>query len=328
MEYHTSFILFVILFAFVFEFINGFHDASNSIATIVTTGVLTPRQAVMWAAFFNFIAFLLFDLMVAQTIGSGLIDTSLVDARFIFSALLGAIFWNMVTWYYGLPSSSSHALIGGLVGAALAKGGFASLKMGGLSKVALGIVVAPVLGLVVGFLCTYGLRWLLQSKNEAQVNTLSKRLQLVSSALLSVTHGGNDAQKTMGIIAILLFTSHWIGDRFYVPFWVVISCHAVIAAGTLVGGWRIVHTLGTQITSLNPIKGCAAETGAALIIYAATECGVPVSTTHTVTGSIAGVGLVSGVDGTHWKVIRKIFFSWVLTIPASAIVAAAIMLPR
>lgn len=326
MDQNTLFILFVIFTAFVFDFINGFHDAANSIATIVTTGVLTPKQAVLWAAFFNFIAFLVFNLTVAKTIGSGLIDTHLVDAQFILAALVGAIFWNLVTWYYGLPSSSSHALIGGMAGAAIAKGGFTSLKIAGFAKVAAGIFISPTLGLLIGFLFTRFLTRLLKHQNEANLDKLFKGFQLISSALLSLTHGGNDAQKTMGIIAILLFSASWISGEFYVPFWVVISCHLVISLGTLAGGWRIVHTMGTKITKLNTLKGCAAETGAALTIFAATEWGVPVSTTHTVTGAIAGVGLINGIGGTHWKVLKRIFLSWLLTIPAAAMVAAAIIL--
>lgn len=326
MDNNTLFILFVIFLAFIFEFINGFHDAANSIATIVTTGVLTPRQAVLWAAFFNFIAFLIFNLMVAKTIGNGLIDTSLVDAQLILAALIGAIFWNLVTWYYGLPSSSSHALIGGLAGAAIAKGGFSSLKLTGFAKVAIGIVLSPTIGLLVGLLSTFLLSKLLKHYSEERLSKLFKGLQLASSALLSLTHGGNDAQKTMGIIAVLLFSASWIEGEFYVPFWVVISCHVVISLGTLVGGWRIVNTLGFKITKLNTLKGCAAETGAALTIFVATDCGIPVSTTHTVTGAIAGVGLFSGLDGAHWHVLRKIFLSWLLTIPAAAMVAAAIIL--
>lgn len=326
MDSNTVFILFVIFIAFVFDFINGFHDAANSIATIVTTGVLTPRQAVLWAAFFNFIAFMIFNLTVAQTIGNGLIDTSLVDAQFILAALVGAIFWNLVTWYYGLPSSSSHALIGGLAGAAIAKGGFGSLKIAGFIKVAIGIFFSPVLGLLIGYMITHLLTHLLRERNEAQLDKLFRGFQLFSSAMLSLTHGGNDAQKTMGIIAVLLFSASWITGEFHVPFWVVISCHLVISLGTLAGGWRIIHTMGTKITKLNTLKGCAAETGAAFTIFAATECGIPVSTTHTVTGAIAGVGLVQGIDGAHWNVLRRIFLSWILTIPAAAMVAAAIML--
>ena len=326
MENSALFIIFVIFIAFVFEFINGFHDAANSIATIVATGVLTPRQAVLWAAFFNLIAFLFFNLMVAKTIGYGLIDTQLVNASFILAALIGAIFWSLVTWYYGLPSSSSHALIGGLAGAAIAKGGLSALKLSGFAKVAAGIFLSPALGLLIGLLLTFFLTRLLKHYSEERLNKLFKYFQLASSALLSLTHGGNDAQKTMGIIALLLFSASWIGGEFHVPFWVVISCHVVISLGTLFGGWRIVHTMGTQITKLNTLKGCAAETGAALTIFAATDFGVPVSTTHTVTGAIAGVGLTSGLHNTHWNVLRRIFFAWMLTIPAAGIVSAAVML--
>lgn len=326
METNTLFILLVIFTAFVFDFINGFHDAANSIATIVTTGVLTPRQAVLWAAFFNFVAFLFFNLNVAHTIGSGLIENHLIDAPFIFAALIGAIFWNLVTWYYGIPSSSSHALIGGLAGAAIAKSGFSALKIGGFIKVGLGIFLSPLLGIFIGYLFIMLLSQLTKGKRKKQRESFFKVAQLASSALLSLTHGGNDAQKTMGIIAILLFSASWIHGPFYVPFWVIISCQTVISLGTLAGGWRIVRTMGTQITKLNTMKGCAAETGAALTIFAATELGIPVSTTHTVTGAIAGVGLSHGIHGTHWNVLKRIFFSWILTIPAAGMIAAAIIL--
>lgn len=322
----TLFILVVIGVAFIFDFINGFHDAANAIATIVTTGVLTPRQAVVWAAFFNFIAFLVFNLAVAQTIGSGLIDTNIVDPPLILAALIGAIFWNLVTWYYGLPSSSSHALIGGLAGAASAKAGFTVLKLSGFIKVLIGILVAPIVGLLIGYLLTALLTHLSKNRSPEAMALFFKGFQLVSSAFLSLTHGGNDAQKTMGIIAVLLFSVSWLGGEFYIPLWVVISCHAVIALGTLAGGWRIVHTMGTKITDLNPMRGCAAETGAAIMIFAATELGIPVSTTHTVTGAIAGVGLVGSPSSTRWPILRRIFLSWLLTIPAAALVAAAIML--
>lgn len=323
MDQHTCFILFVLLIAFIFDFINGFHDAANSIATIVTTGVLTPRQAVLWAAFFNFIAFLVFNLMVAKTIGNGLIDTHLVDPTFILAALLGAILWNLITWYYGLPSSSSHALIGGLAGAAIAKGGFSALHLLGFVKVAIGIIASPCLGLLIGLI---GTSLLSKITPRYTHQNYFKGLQLISSALLSLTHGGNDAQKTMGIITVLLFSVSWLQGPFYVPFWVVISCHAVISLGTLVGGWRIVHTMGTKITSLNTMKGCAAETGAALTIFLATECGIPVSTTHTVTGAIAGTGIASGIHDVHWQVFKRIVFAWILTLPAAALVSAAILL--
>jgi len=322
----TGFIILVIIIAFVFDFINGFHDAANSIATIITTKVLTPRQAVLWAAFFNFIAFLVFNLMVAKTIGNGLIETSIVDAKLIFSSLIGAIFWNLVTWYYGLPSSSSHALIGGMAGAAIIKAGVSSLIPTGFIKVFLGIFIAPILGLVMAFIIATLFN--LVEKRFKKGRTLSrffKGLQLLSSALLSLTHGGNDAQKTMGIIAVLLFSASWLGDTFYVPLWVVISCHIVISLGTLAGGWRIVHVMGTQITKLNPLRGSAAESGAAAMIFIATEFGVPVSTTHTVTGAIAGVGFIQGVLGVNVPMLQRIFSSWLLTIPMAGAVSALIM---
>lgn len=325
MDSAILFTFLVIMVAYIFDFINGFHDAANSIATIVVTRVLTPRQAVLWAAFFNFIAFLFFNLTVAKTIGSGLINPQLVDSHFILAALIGAISWNLITWYYGLPSSSSHALIGGLAGAALAKGGVASLQFSGFAKVVAGIFLSPALGLCIALLLTYCLNKSLAHKDEAWLNRLFKGSQLCSSALLSLTHGSNDGQKTMGIIAILLFSEHWIQGSFYIPFWVIISCQATISLGTLAGGWRIVRTMGSRITKLNTMKGCAAETGAAISLFVATHCGIPVSTTHTVTGAIAGVGLINGIAGTHWRMIKLIFFSWLITIPAAALIAAALI---
>ena len=326
MESGLLFIITVIALAYIFEFVNGFHDAANSIATIVTTGVLTPRQAVIWAAFFNLIAFMVFNLMVANTIGRGLIETSIVDAPLVFSALIGAIFWNLVTWYYGLPSSSTHALVGGLAGAALAKSGVTVLIPLGFIKVAIGIFVSPSIGIIMGLVLTFLFSYFLRYFSEVTFTKVFKGLQLISSALLSLTHGGNDAQKTMGIIAVLLFSSSMLGDKFYVPYWVVISCQVVISLGTLAGGWRIVHTMGVKITELNPMLGCAAETGAALMIFAATHYGIPVSTTQTVTGSIAGVGLYKGVKKTHWGILKRIFLSWLLTIPLAGMVSAAVML--
>lgn len=326
MDHGVLFILFVILTAYAFDFINGFHDASNSIATIVTTGVLTPRQAVIWAAFFNFIAFLFFSLMVAETIGHDLIDHTVVDAKLIFSALIGAIIWGLTTWYFGLPSSSSHALIGGLAGAAFVRGGLGALKPTGFIKVGIGIFASPVLGLVCGLIIAYGLSRVSSRYSESLKLRFFKGMQLASSALLSLTHGSNDAQKTMGIIAVLLFSESLLEGPFYVPFWIVISCQAMISLGTLAGGWRIVNTMGTKITSLNPMRGCSAEAGAALMILLATESGIPVSTTQTVTGSIAGVGLTSGVHGTRWSMLRLIFLSWVLTLPASALISSGLML--
>lgn len=326
MAWATLFILLVILTAFIFDFINGFHDAANSVATIIATGILTPRQAVLWAAFFNCIAFMVFNLMVAKTIGEGLVNTSIVEPHLIFAALLGAITLNLATWYYGLPSSSSHALIGGLAGAALIKGGLTSLKLSGFIKVAIGIFIAPVIGLVIGFSLSYFLNHLLKKQSRKVVNKAFKIFQLASSALLSLTHGGNDAQKTMGIIAVLLFSTSWIKGAFYIPFWVVISCQIVISLGTLAGGWRIINTMGTKITDLNPMRGCAAETGAALIIFVTTMWGVPVSTTHTLTGTLAGVGLTKGLKKTQRSVLMRIFASWLLVIPAAGLVAAAVML--
>lgn len=325
MDHNTFFILSVILLAYCFDFINGFHDAANSIATIVTTGVLTPRQAVLWAAFFNFIAFVFFNLMVAKTIGNGLIDPSIIDANLIFAALIGAIVWNLITWFLGLPSSSSHALIGGLAGAALTKAGIGSLKLSGFIKVAIGIFVSPVIGILAGLALTFVFTRLARNTSEPKKERLFKGFQLASSAFLSLTHGGNDAQKTMGVIAVLLFSSSWLDGSFYVPFWVVISCHAMISLGTLTGGWRIVRTMGTKITPLNTLNGCAAETGAAAIIFAATDFGIPVSTTQTVTGAIAGVGLIHGLGGTQWSTLKTIFLSWLLTIPAAGLVSGLII---
>ncbi|HBI21183.1 MAG TPA: anion permease [Legionella sp.] len=321
MEDSAVFIGFVIVLAYVFDFINGFHDAANTIATIVTTGVLTPRQAVLWASFFNFIAFMFFSLMVAKTIGNGLIDPSMVNPALIFSALIGAIMWNLITWFFGLPSSSSHALIGGLAGAAVVKGGFATLKLAGFIKVGIGMCISPILGLLAGLVLSHVLSRLFQKTPEHKKMRWFKGFQLASSAFLSLTHGGNDAQKTMGIIAVLLFSTSWLSGPFYIPFWVVISCHAVISLGTLSGGWRIVRTLGTKITPLTPLRGSAAETGAATIIFAATDFGIPVSTTQTVTGSIAGVGLLQGVQETNWAMLRVIGLSWLLTIPAAGCIA-------
>ncbi len=324
MDQHTLFILCVIMLAYIFDFTNGVHDAANSIATIVTTGVLTPRQAVLWAAFFNFIAFMFFNLMVAKTIGNGLIDLGVIDVKLIFSALTGAIFWNLATWFFGLPSSSSHALIGGLAGAAVLRGGFGTLQLAGFIKVAIGMCLSPVVGIVAGLALAWVFTRLFRNMSEQRSTNLFKCLQLGSSALLSLTHGGNDAQKTMGVIAVLLFSSGWLGNSFHVPFWIVISCHAMIALGTLCGGWRIVRTMGTKITTLNTLRGCAAETGAAAIIYAATDCGIPVSTTQIVTGSIAGVGLLKGLGGTHWPMLRIILLSWLFTMPAAGLIAGLV----
>lgn len=316
------FVLFVIALAFIFDFINGFHDAANSVATIVSTGVLKPLTAVAWAAFFNFIAFLFFQLKVAGTIGTGLITPSIVDTYFVFAALSGAITWNLVTWYFGLPSSSSHALIGGLVGAAIAKGGMHTLNYPELSKVLISIVLSPLLGCLIGVILVTVVKRLTRNLNETSVNRWFGRIQFGSAALLSLGHGGNDAQKTMGVIAVLLFSAHLLDGHFYVPWWVMISCNLVMALGTLTGGWRIVNTLGNKITKLNPLRGSCAETGAAATLFLATDLGIPVSTTHTITGAITGVG----IKNIQWNTIRRIIWAWLLTLPAAGLIAAGLIL--
>lgn len=323
-ENYFLIIISTIFVAYIFDFINGFHDAANSIATIVATKVLTPRQAVLWAAFFNFIAFLFFNLMVAKTIGDGLIDTNLIKPSLILAALLGAIIWNLFTWWHGLPSSSSHALIGGLTGAAIAKGGWGALQYAGFIKVGIGLLIAPLLGLICSIIVSSCMHKLFKRKLLSSSNKLFAMTQLASSALLSLTHGGNDAQKTMGIIAVLLFSSSWLSGEFYVPLWVVISCQAMISFGTLLGGWRIVSTMGDKITQLNPLRGSAAEFSAACIIFVSTIWGIPVSTTQTVTGAIAGVGLAKGGSGIHWSILRSIFVSWIFTLPLAGLLAAVI----
>ena len=311
----------IILVALVFDFVNGFHDAANSIATVVSTRVLSPRYAVLWAAFFNFIAFLFFGLHVATTIGNGIIDPKVVDPSVIFAALVGAIAWDLITWFYGIPSSSSHALIGGLAGAAVAKAGAGSLDAAGLTKVTVSIVLSPVLGLVLAFLLMMAVFWILRRSTPAKVDNWFRRGQLVSAALYSLGHGGNDAQKTMGIIAVLLFATGHLGDTFYVPLWVVLACHAAMALGTLSGGWRIVRTMGLKITKLRPVGGFCAETGGAITLFAATALGVPVSTTHTITGAIIGVGAVTKLSAIRWGVAGRIVWAWVLTIPCSAFIS-------
>jgi PiT family inorganic phosphate transporter len=307
--------------ALLFDFLNGFHDAANSIATVVSTRVLKPHWAVLWAASFNFLAFFFFHLKVANTIGTGLIDPNIVDVHFILSALLGAIFWNIFTWYFGIPSSSSHALIGGLLGTAIVKAGFAPLKIAGISKVLLAILISPLLGMIIGLLLIFITTRLFFRFTPGRNDFWFRKLQLVSSALISLGHGGNDAQKTMGIIAILLFSAGSLGDSFYVPFWVVITCYFVLALGTFLGGWRIVKTMGMQITKLKPMSGFCAETASAITIFLASFLGIPVSTTHTITGSIIGVGTIHGRHAVRWKVARKIVWAWILTIPAAGAVS-------
>ncbi|GEO97913.1 inorganic phosphate transporter [Methylobacterium haplocladii] len=309
--------------ALLFDFLNGLHDAANSIATIVSTRVLRPRYAVLWAAFFNFIAFLFFGLHVAQTLGTGIVDAGIVTPAVIFSALIGAIVWNVVTWILGIPSSSSHALIGGLVGAGLAKAGFSAVVWGGLGKTAAAIVLSPLLGFVLAMVLVLIVSWLCVNKTPFAVDSIFRVLQFVSASLYSLGHGGNDAQKTMGIIAVLLFSQGQTGAEFHVPLWVVLSCQAAMALGTLMGGWRIVHTMGSRITRLNPMQGFCAETGGAITLFLATWLGVPVSTTHTITGAIVGVGAARRTSAVRWGVASNIVIAWVVTLPAAAVIAAA-----
>jgi PiT family inorganic phosphate transporter len=312
--------------AFLFDFINGFHDAANSIATLVATKVLTPRMAVVWAAFFNFIAFLVFPLTVAATVGTGLVDPSIITPDAIFSALAAAITWNLFTWYFALPSSSSHALIGGLVGSAVTLAGTHVINQVGLTKVAVSIVLSPVLGLTLAFLLLVIVNNLLREFVQLQNNRWVNRVQYISAAFLSLSHGGNDAQKTMGIIAVLLYSEHLLGPTFYVPLWVVISCNFVMALGTLLGGWRIVKTLGQDITALTPVSGSCAEAAAAATIFYATDLGIPISTTHTITGAIAGIGAANGFLKNQWRILSRIVWAWILTLPATALISGGIVL--
>jgi PiT family inorganic phosphate transporter len=318
----TLFVGAVVVVALVFDFVNGFHDAANSIATVVSTRVLSPRYAVLWAAFFNFIAFLVFSTRVANTIGTGVVDPRVIDSTVVFAALTGAIAWDLVTWWFGIPSSSSHALIGGLAGAAVAKSGAAVLDVPGLTKIGVSIVLSPLLGLVLGFGLMVLVFWIFRRFTPSRVDSWFRRGQLFSAALYSLGHGGNDAQKTMGIIAVLLYANGFLGSEFYVPLWVVLACHAAMGLGTLTGGWRIVRTLGLRITKLKPVGGFCAETGGAATLFLATHLGVPVSTTHTITGAIVGVGSVTGASAVRWGVAGRIVWAWLLTIPCSAFIAA------
>jgi len=310
--------------ALVFDFMNGLHDAANSIATVVSTRVLKPSTAVIWAAFFNFIAFAVFGLHVANTIGTGIVDAGIIDAHVIFGALTGAIVWNVITWGLGLPSSSSHALIGGLAGAGIAKGGLGAVVYSGLGKTAAGIVLSPLLGFVLAQLIVVTVQWLNVRSTPFAVDRRFRILQLASASLYSLGHGGNDAQKTMGIIAVLLFSQGMLGGEFHVPFWVVISCQLAMALGTLMGGWRIVHTMGSRITHLKPIQGFCAETGGAITLFLATGLGVPVSTTHTITGAIVGVGAARRTAAVRWHVAQRIVVAWIVTLPAAALMGAAV----
>ncbi|MBN9029435.1 inorganic phosphate transporter [Rhizobium sp. YJ-22] len=309
--------------ALFFDFLNGLHDAANSIATIVSTRVLRPQFAVAWAAFFNFIAFLFFGLHVAETLGKGIIDPAIVSPLVIFSALMGAILWNIITWVFGIPSSSSHALIGGLVGAGLAKVGWDSIVWSGLLKTASAIVLSPAIGFFLALILVLIVSWICVRQTPFAVDRSFRVLQFFSASLYSLGHGGNDAQKTMGIIAVLLFSQGYLGQEFYVPFWVVLSCQTAMALGTLFGGWRIVHTMGSKITRLNPMQGFCAETGGALTLFGATWLGIPVSTTHTITGAIIGVGAARRASAVRWGIAGNIVVAWVVTLPAAAVISAA-----
>src|SRR5215207_10910252 len=308
--------------ALIFDFLNGLHDAANSIATIVSTRVLRPQYAVAWAAFFNFIAFLFFGLHVAQTIGTGIVAANVVDPRVIFGALTGAIAWNLITWWGGIPSSSSHALIGGLIGAGVAKAGGVAIVWAGVLKTGSAIVLSPMTGFFLALMLILIVSWIFVRTSPRAVDGTFRRLQFVSASFYSLGHGGNDAQKTMGIIAVLLFSQGHLGSEFYVPFWVVITCQAAMGLGTLFGGWRIVKTMGSKITRLTPMQGFCAETGGALTLFGATWLGIPVSTTHTITGAIIGVGAARRASAVRWGVARGIVVAWVVTIPAAALIAA------
>jgi len=315
-------VVLLVALALVFDFLNGFHDAANSIATIVSTRVLRPQWAVVWAATFNFIALAVFGLAVAATIGKGIVDPSIVDHRVVFGALIGAIAWNIITWYYGIPSSSSHALIGGLAGAAVAKGGVGTLVASGFLKTAAAIVLSPLLGVVLGVMLMITVSWICAGSTPQRVDRWFRRLQFISAGFYSLGHGGNDAQKTIGIIWMLLIAARRIGPNDPLPIWVLFACYGAIAMGTLFGGWRIVKTMGQKITKLRPVDGFCAEAGGAMTLFLATGLGVPVSTTHTITGSIIGVGSVNKLSAVRWGVAGNIVWAWVLTIPCTAFIAA------
>jgi inorganic phosphate transporter, PiT family len=321
MDAVTFTLVFLIIVALFFDFINGMHDAANSIATIVSTRVLKPQYAVMWAAFFNFAAYFVFESHVASTVGKGIVSPELIDNAVVFGALTGAISWNLITWYFGIPSSSSHALIGGIIGAGVTKAGFGAIVWGGLSKTLYAIVLSPVTGFVLGILFMILVSWLFLKANPAFADGFFRKAQFVSAALYSLGHGSNDAQKTAGIISVLLF-SNGVYSEFTVPGWVILSCYTVMGFGTLMGGWRIVHTMGSKITRLTPMQGACAETAGAITLFAATNLGIPVSTTHTITGSIIGVGSARRASAVRWNVATGIVYAWIITIPATALIAA------
>jgi PiT family inorganic phosphate transporter len=321
MEIAFSFVGFIILVALVFDFLNGFHDAANSIATVVSTRVMSPKAAVLWAAFFNFAAVFVFGTGVAKTLGKGMIDINIVTPDVVLAGLLGAIFWNIITWYYGLPVSSSHAIIGGYAGAAVAKGGFVAIIASGWTKTLLFIVLSPLIGMLMSFTLMVGVTWMFRRWHPNKLDTLFRRLQLVSAGFFSLNHGGNDAQKTMGIITSLLVASGY-QKEFTVPYWVEFLCYTAIGVGTMFGGWRIVKTMGSKITKLQPFGGFCAETAGAFALLFATYGAVPVSTTHTITGAIMGVGATKRLSAVKWGVAGTIVWAWILTIPASAAVSA------
>ncbi len=312
----------LICVALIFDYINGFHDAANSIATVVSTRVLSPGKAVIWAAFFNFVAAFTFGTAVARTVGAGMIDIHIVTFSVIFGGLAGAIIWDLITWYFGLPTSSSHALVGGYAGAAVAKAGFGAIITSGWTKTIIFIFLSPLIGMTAGLMLMVGIHWLFRWTPPSRVDRWFRRLQLISAAFFSLNHGANDAQKTMGIVAGVLYTAHYI-DTFYIPFWVVLIAHTAISLGTLAGGWRIIHTMGSKITKLQPVGGFAAETGAAIALLIATQAGVPVSTTHAITGAIVGVGATRRLSAVRWGVAGQIVWAWILTIPAAFTIAAA-----
>ena len=311
----------LIFVALSFDFINGFHDAANSIATVVSTRVLSPGQAVIWAAFFNFVAAFGFGTAVAKTIGKGMIDVNVVTFAVIFGGLIGAIVWDLITWYFGLPTSSSHALIGGYAGAAVARAGFGAILPSGWTKTLIFIILAPLIGLVVAWILTIIIFWLFRRASPRRVDRVFRRGQLLSAAAYSLGHGTNDAQKTMGIIAGVLFTAGYL-KTFTIPTWVILAAHTAIGLGTLSGGWRIIHTMGSKITKLQPVGGFAAETAGAITLFIASSFGIPVSTTHTITGAIVGVGATRRLSAVRWGVARRIVWAWVLTIPAAALIGA------
>jgi PiT family inorganic phosphate transporter len=312
----------LVVVALIFDFMNGFHDAANSIALMVSTRLLTPQAAVAWAAFFNFIAFLVFGLHVAQTIGAGIVSPDAIDNAVIFGALCGAIIWNVITWWFGIPSSSSHALVGGLVGAALAKAGWGVIIAKGLIKTSVAIILSPMFGLLLAMALALSLMWALQKTSPARTEARFNKLQFISSSLYSLGHGGNDAQKTMGIIAVLLYANGYLQGEFHVPFWVVIACQLAMGLGTLFGGWRIVRTMGMGITRIRPTGAFSAQTAGAAMLFLATSMGIPVSTTHTITGAIVGVGLSRRASAVRWGIATRIIWAWVLTIPMSGLIAA------